>query len=78
MLYDMLYLIKLLSLAKKIKYVFLALLILALFTFALFFFILKQPELSEEQEKLIDLWGYPDQFVITYLPRGDIDSFNLV
>jgi hypothetical protein len=27
--------------------------------------------LSPDQKELIDLWGYPDQFKIAYLPKGD-------
>jgi hypothetical protein len=46
--------------------------------FVLYFIFLKDPLLSEDQENTIKLFGYPSQFTITYVPRGDADNPELV
>ena len=37
-----------------------------------------EPALSKDQKTILELYDYPKQFVITYLPRGDADNPQLV
>lgn len=39
--------------------------------FSTYSFIKSNNNLSPDQKELIDLWGYPDQFKISYLPKGE-------
>jgi len=44
----------------------------------LFFIVFSKPSLSEDQKNTVKIFGYPSQFIITYLPRGDVDNPQLV
>lgn len=46
--------------------------------FTVYYIFIRDPLLSEDQKNTIKLFGYPSQFVITYLPRGDADNPQLV
>lgn len=46
--------------------------------FILIFILFPKPSLSEDQKNTVKIFGYPSQFVITYLPRGDVDNPQLV
>ena len=37
-----------------------------------------EPKLSKAQKETIELFGYPNQFVVTYMPSGDEKSSTLV
>jgi len=44
----------------------------------LIFIVFSKPSLSEDQKNTVKIFGYPSQFIITYLPRGDVDNPQLV
>jgi hypothetical protein len=46
--------------------------------FVLYFLFLRDLLLSEDQKNTVKLFGYPSQFTITYIPRGDADNPQLV
>ncbi|MBW6442056.1 hypothetical protein K0B04_04115 [Patescibacteria group bacterium] len=45
---------------------------------AIYFLLFHETSLSQDQKNTIKLFGYPSQFVITYLPRGEADNPQLV
>lgn len=49
-----------------------------LFIILSIFFLSPKPVLSSDQKQAIELFGYPAQFVITYLPRGSDNNPQLV
>ena len=62
-------------LMKKIIGVLIPAFILLLVGYYLF---LDSTSLSKDQKNTIDIFGYPSQFLITYLPRGEADNPELV
>ena len=60
--------------SKLLKYILPALIVLVIVILALY-----EPALSKDQKNVIKLYGYPSQFVITYLPRwGDMKKDAIV
>lgn len=62
------------KLKKFLPFIFIIIFLLA----AYFLFFSPSELVSVEQQQLIDLWGNPAQFVITYLPQDAKDGKNLV
>jgi len=62
---------------KNLKRIFLAAAILIIGTFLIISF-LPEPPFSEPQEETIDMFGYPQQFVVTYMPSGDAEEPYLI
>lgn len=62
---------------KNLKRIFFAAAVLCILAFVIISF-LPEPKFSEVQEDTIDTFGYPNQFVVTYMPAGDENDIYLV